>query len=40
MNGRCFRLLPLVLADAFQGDNYIGPQPVLAETRRILQRGR
>lgn len=29
-----------VLADSFQGDNCGGPQQALAETRRILQRGR
>lgn len=28
-----------VLADSYRGGDYIGPQHVLAETRRILQRG-
>lgn len=28
-----------VLADSFRGENYLGPQHVLAETRRILARG-
>ncbi|MFZ5496840.1 MAG: thioredoxin-like domain-containing protein [Verrucomicrobiota bacterium] len=28
-----------VLADSYRGDDYLGPQHVLAETRRILARG-
>ncbi len=29
-----------VLADSFRGDNYVGPQTVLEETRRILKKHR
>jgi nucleoredoxin len=29
-----------VLSDSFQGDNYLGPHHVLADTRRILAQGR
>lgn len=28
-----------VLADSYEGDNYVGPQKVLNETARLLQRG-
>jgi nucleoredoxin len=28
-----------VLADSYEGDNYIGPQSALAQTRRILAKG-